>query len=66
MLIDNVLSESTSVVSAWLPGTSGGDGIIDAITGKYVFRPNGSSDRRNTLAFDWPKTEVMLPLFRLL
>ncbi len=58
MIIENVLNTSTAVVSAWLPGTAGGDGIVDAIMGKYLFRPNGASDRRNTLAFDWPKTQV--------
>jgi beta-glucosidase len=59
MIIQDVLAESSAVVAAWLPGTSGGDGIVDALTGKYVFRPNGASDRRNTLAFDWPKTQVI-------
>jgi len=59
------LATSTAVVSAWLPGTAGGDGIIDALTGKYLFKPNGASDRRNTLAFDWPKTQVTLVLSRL-
>jgi beta-glucosidase len=66
MIIENVLNESTAVVAAWLPGTSGGDGIISAITGRYSFRPNGTNDRRNTLAFDWPKTQVTVFLFRLL
>jgi beta-glucosidase len=66
MIIENVLANSTAVVSAWLPGTAGGDGIVDALTGKYLFKPNGASDRRNTLAFDWPKTQVRLLLFRLL
>lgn len=58
MLIDNLLNESSAVLDAWLPGTSGGEGIIDAVTGKYKLRPNGAADKRNTLAFDWPKTEV--------
>jgi beta-glucosidase len=58
MLIQNVLNESSAILDAWLPGTSGGQGIVDAITGKYKLRPNGAADRRNTLAFDWPKTEV--------
>ena len=56
MLIENVLNESSAVLDAWLPGTSGGEGIVNAITGKYRLRPDGASDRRNTLAFDWPKT----------
>lgn len=59
MLIEGLYNSSTAVLDAWLPGTSGGEGIVDAITGKYKLRPNGSSDRRNTLAFDWPKTEVL-------
>lgn len=58
MLVSDVVNESSAVVSAWLPGTSGGDGIANALTGKYRFRPSGSNDRRNTLAFDWPKTHV--------
>jgi beta-glucosidase len=64
MLIGNVLNESSAVLDAWLPGTSGGEGIINAVTGKYKLRPNGASDRRNTLAFDWPKTEVPSRLSR--
>lgn len=66
MIIESVLANSTAVVSAWLPGTSGGDGIVDALTGKYLFKPSGASDRRNTLAFDWPKTQVTFVLYRLL
>jgi beta-glucosidase len=63
MLIDNVLSESSAVVSAFLPGTSGGQGIVNAITGKYVIRPNGQSDLKNSLSFDWPKSMVKLILY---
>jgi beta-glucosidase len=63
MIITDVLSTSTAVVSAWLPGTAGGDGIVSALTGGYTFRPNGASDRRNTLAFDWPKTQASLKAF---
>jgi beta-glucosidase len=59
MLVENVVNSSKAAVGAWLPGTAGGDGIANALTGKYRFRPNGSSDRRNTLAFDWPKTSVL-------
>jgi len=59
MIINDVLTESSAVLSAWLPGTSGGHGIVNAITGKYVIRPKGASDRKNTLAFDWPKTQVI-------
>jgi len=61
MIIDNLLTESSAVLDAFLPGTSGGQGIVDIITGKYVLRPNGQSDKKNSLAFDWPKTQVILP-----
>ena len=62
MIITDPAIMSKAVLSAWLPGTAGGDGIVNALTGKYRFRPGGSSDRRNTLAFDWPKHKVFLIL----
>ena len=64
MLIDNILTESSAVLDAFLPGTSGGQGVIDALTGKYVLRPNGKSDKVNSLSFDWPLNSVKLLLFR--
>lgn len=54
MLINNILTESSAVLDAFLPGTSGGQGVIDALTGNYVLRPNGKSDSVNSLSFDWP------------
>lgn len=48
---------------AFLPGTSGGQGIVDALTGAYVIRPNGQSDTKNSLSFDWPKNAVINHLF---
>jgi len=62
MLVDNILTQSSAVLSAFLPGTSGGQGIIDVITGKYVMRPNGQSDTKNSLSFDWPKSMVNILL----
>ena len=59
MFIDNILQESSAVLDAFLPGTSGGQGIIDAIIGDYVIRPNGQSDKMNSLSFDWPKSAVI-------
>jgi beta-glucosidase len=59
MLVEKLMSESQAMIAAWLPGTSGGQGILNAITGDYSFRPNGSNDRRNTLSVDWPKTMVI-------
>lgn len=63
MHINSALNISSAFVSGWLPGTSGGQGIVDAISGDYKFRPNGSSDRRNTLAFDWPTNATVLADF---
>ena len=38
MIIESVLNESSAVLDAWLPGTSGGQGIVNAITGAYRLR----------------------------
>lgn len=63
MFIDKILNDSNAVLHAFLPGTSGGQGIVDALTGAYVLRPNGQTDLRNTLSFDWPKTTAELARF---
>lgn len=63
MLIDKILAESSAVLHAFLPGTSGGQGIVDALTGTYVIRPNGQSDLKNSLSFDWPKNNTQLLRF---
>lgn len=60
MLIDKIISESNAVLSAFLPGTSGGQGIVDALTGTYIIRPNGQSDVKNSLSFDWPRNAVSI------
>lgn len=62
MLIDKILESSSAVLHAFLPGTSGGQGIVDAITGKYVIRPNGQTDKINSLSFDWPRDSVLFLL----
>ena len=62
MIVEDLLSQSKAVVSAWLPGTAGGDEIVDALVGRYSFRPKGDEDRRNTLAFDWPRSQVLMNL----
>lgn len=64
MLIDSLLNTSDATIAAWLPGTSGGQGIIDAIVGDYVLKPT-SSPKKNTLSVDWPKDMVTLSLFSL-
>lgn len=59
MIVDKVLEESTALLHAFLPGTSGGQGIVDALTGNYKLKPQGQQDRRNTLSFDWPRSNVL-------
>lgn len=54
--IPNIYEESSAVFAAWLPGTSGGQGIVDGIVGDYILKEGGSSDRTNTLSIDWPKS----------
>lgn len=56
--ISNLYEQSTAVISAWLPGTSGGQAVIDLISGAYVARPGGISNRKNSLSVDWPKSMV--------
>jgi beta-glucosidase len=63
MIINDLMNESSAFISAFLPGTSGGQGIVDSIFGSYVFRPNGSNSKANTLSFDWPKTMDSLKNF---
>lgn len=62
MLIDDILANSNSVLAAWLPGTSGGQGIVDAIVGDYIIKPNTASTR-NTLSMDWPADMASLENF---
>lgn len=49
LLIDDLLASSDTVLAAWLPGTSGGQGIVNAIVGKYVIKPK-DSPLKNTLS----------------
>lgn len=58
MLINNITNTSSAVLAAWLPGTTGGTAIVDAITGDYLLRPSSKTEKVNTLAFDWPSTDV--------
>jgi len=56
--IANIYEQSSAVIAAWLPGTSGGHGIVDLISGAYIARAGGSSNRKNTLSMDWPRNMV--------
>lgn len=61
--IANLYEQSSAVIAAWLPGTSGGHGIVDLISGAYVARAGGSSNRKNSLSVDWPRSMVIALLF---
>jgi beta-glucosidase len=60
MLINNVTNISSAILAAWLPGTTGGQAIVDSITGDYSLRPLNRTEKVNTLAFDWPSTQVKI------
>lgn len=53
--ITDIFEESAAVIAAWLPGTSGGQGIVDLIAGDYIAREGGVSNRKNSLSMDWPR-----------
>lgn len=63
--IPDIYTTSSAVIAAWLPGTSGGHGIMSAITGDYIVRKGGVSNRKNTLSVDWLRTMVLMLLFRM-
>jgi beta-glucosidase len=64
------LDASTAFVAAWLPGTTGGQAIVDALLGKYLFCQghftvaNGQkvcdAGSPNTLPVDWVRSEDQL------
>lgn len=60
--ITDIYDQSTAVIAAWLPGTSGGQGIVNLITGSYIARPGGVSNRKNSLSMDWPRNMVTMHL----
>ena len=57
LLASEIIDESASFIAGWLPGTSGGQGIVNAIVGDYTFKPANS--QANTLSMDWPKFMVL-------
>ena len=61
MIVEELLTLSTATIAAWLPGTSGGQGIVDAIVGNYIMKPK-SDPKKNTLSVDWPKDMVNISL----
>jgi len=51
------LTLSDAFIAAWLPGTTGGTAIADALFGKYHFR---HAKLANTLPFAWPRSMAQL------
>ena len=62
LFIEELLFLSDATIAAWLPGTSGGQGIVDAIVGDYLMKPQ-SNPKKNTLSVDWPKEQVIYLLY---
>jgi beta-glucosidase len=68
---DNPLARSQAFIAAWLPGTSGGQALANALLGKYIFcggtskNSNGQCHKNsaNTLTVDWPRSMTSLGHF---
>lgn len=65
-IINAPLKVSDSMIAAWLPGTSGGTAIANALSGEYHFcngQRNGNRcavDAPNTLTVPWVRTDHQL------
>ena len=53
MIITDTLAMSDAFIAAWLPGTQGGEAIVSAIMGEYLFRGGSDSGLANTLPVAW-------------
>ncbi len=49
MIVDHVMGQSSAFISAWLPGTQGGEAIVSALIGDYLFRGGDDNSKANTL-----------------
>lgn len=61
MIVNEAIDNSEAFIAAWLPGTQGGEAIVQSIFGEYLFR-NGSG-KENTLPLDWVSTMEDLKRF---
>lgn len=57
MLIDEPLEQSDAFVAAWWPGTQGGEAVVSALFGDYVFNHDGKVNR---LPVPWPRNMASL------
>ena len=60
MIISDTLNQSNAFIAAWLPGTQGGEAIISAINGDYLFRGGDENNQANTLPIQWVKEMTSL------
>ena len=52
-ITNDVFTKSNAFIAAWLPGTQGGEAVVNSIFGDYLFRSN---DLANTLPVPWLKS----------
>lgn len=61
MMSQEAMGISDAFIAAWLPCTGGGDAIVSAINGDYLFRASSTANgATNTLPVDWLTTEESL------
>jgi beta-glucosidase len=66
-ILDEVVAASNAFIAAWLPGTSGGEAIVNSLFGEYLFKNSDENDLRNTLPIDWMADSdslVDFPIYR--
>lgn len=61
MMSQVTMEISDAFIEAWLPCTAGGEAIVSAITGDYLFRSSSTANGyANTLPVDYLSTEESL------
>lgn len=56
MIVNEAIDNSSAFIAAWLPGTQGGEAIVQSVFGEYLFRNGSESNKQNTLPLDWVST----------
>ena len=51
------LEAFNAFIAAFLPGTTGGEAVVSAMTGEYLFRGGSVTNQQNTLPVNWLKNE---------
>ena len=55
MIVDSTIAQSEAFIAAWLPATQGGEAIVSALFGEYLFRGGSTDNKQNTLPIQWLK-----------